>query len=49
MPSEKNILTDSEGLSTKEALNKLKAAIKDELENEQVILLVLSFTLSVFI
>lgn len=36
MSPENNAMTDIESLTTKEALNKLKTAIKDELEREQV-------------
>lgn len=36
MSSEKIILTDVDGLSTREALRKLKSAIKDELDKDQV-------------
>lgn len=36
MSPENSAMSDVESLSTKEALNKLKTAIKDELEREQV-------------
>lgn len=36
MSPESSAMSDVESLSTKEALNKLKTAIKDELEREQV-------------
>ena len=36
MPPESSAISDVESLSTKEALNKLKNAIRNELEREQV-------------
>lgn len=41
MSPENSAISDVESLSTKEALNKLKTAIRDELEREQVNLYIL--------